>query len=630
MSLPKTSDKQVPLKNLRVEFPNKEPPIFKPRSISPARKYPNSQIRRKQSNDSLKENNFNKSSVNQNNANTNTKTKSLLPQNFKSPLKQKSELNIKHVHTQSNVTPRPLQLDTGYYDWKGDFIPAGVLKAPFSHKPFNINEKMGLDRFLKHLLDDFKLVIADLKKIADFTQYMHYWTERFNIARELLNENEISTNDLMIEETLSKFCTPIQTNPYNPKNIASIKKVTYYLLCDKLEEDKKLRESLQISRLEYILAQQELERQDNTFMGKCFFCKYRVTKGNRSDLILHMTQCHKFQIGHPDNIVFANEFISKIKVYFDDITCPFCVKKYKDKNTLLEHMKKKNHRRLDPRNTDFDKYYMINYLEPGKHWSELQEEIKMQEQMEHELKRAEKLKQKKIIEDDINNIDKSINSCLENSLNVNAAVFVPKMSAEHVQPKIDIKNETENEDSNSNKESTSPKKFESKKETESDNDVDTDNEEEWEEKPDYSNQCFKCLFSESYFQTYEECLIHMLNIYNFDLHSLAISGRYSFYDIMKIINFTRFSVSNNKMSLDEILVAISNRLWTDIKWMFPVFEDDQLLYSFESHNAYISSQGPCINYSEDQLIKDCVISEDQCDLNLIRSTSVLKDLVLND
>lgn len=215
-----------------------------------------------------------------------------------------------------SVTPKPLQLNTGYYDDKGDFIPPGVLKAPFSGKLFNIQEKSGLDSFLKHLLEDYKLVIADLTKIADFTLYMRYWTERFDMYRN-------TNNNLEIADTLAAFCTPIQTNPFNPKgdklekNLQKhVEKVTYYLLNDTLEEDKQLRDSLQIDRLEYVLALQEQERQDKTFTGKCFFCKYRVTKGNRADLILHMQQCHKFQIGHPDNIVLANEFLAKIKEYW--------------------------------------------------------------------------------------------------------------------------------------------------------------------------------------------------------------------------------------------------------------------------------------------------------------------------
>lgn len=526
------------------------------------------------------------------NKTTKTKQKSIL-----------SESKNGHTHTPSNITPRPLQLTTGYYDWHGDFIPPGVLKAPFSNKPFNINEKLGLDQFLKHLLDEFKLVIADLKKIADFTQYMHYWADRFNSTMETLPIPSV-------ENTLALYCTPIQTNPYNPKagkgdasNCKAFEKVTYYLLSDSCEEDKLLRDSLQISRLEYVLSQQEIERHDHTFTGKCFFCKYRVTKGNRSDLILHMTQCHKFQIGHPDNIVFANEFISKIKIYFDDNTCPYCTKKYKEKSVLLDHMKRKNHRRLDPKNFDFDKFYVINYLESGKHWSELQEEIKNQEQIEHELKRANRLKIEAEMQNKIKLAGvKLIDSKVDGNLNANATVFVPK--------------------SNKNSPTSVKKQFLQNDSLESE--PDTDNEEEWLEKPDYSNQCFKCLFSESYFTTAEECIQFMQTSYNFDLNAYSCSTQYSFYDILKIINYTRSETANSK-PFDKIVQEIESKNWDDIKYMFPTFEDDQLLYSFEAKKNNIDNWE-----NEDAVIQNIVIVEDQCDPEIIRSTSILKDLVLND
>lgn len=504
--------------------------------------------------------------------------------------------------TQATISPRPLQVNTGYYDSKGDFIPAGVLKSPFSGQPFNINEKTGLDRFLKHLLEEYNLVISDIKKIADFQSYVLYWTDRFNNIHSTLPKNEHA-----ISITLGQFCTQIKTNS---KGTDLAESKIYFLLSDELEEDRQVRRSIQMQRLEYILSQQEIERQDHTFTGKCYFCKYRVTKGNRSDLILHMTQCHKFQIGHPDNIVFAHEFLAKIKKYFDDITCPYCIKKFKDKTTLVEHMKKKQHRRLDPSNLEFDKYYVINYLEPGKHWTELQEEIKHQEQIEHDLKRAQKLRQRKIIQDQVNNNKRTVIEGVQNQedagLNINATAFVPGGT----QKKKPVAKKGENDESE-----------------------DSDGQEdEWEEEPDFSSQYFKCLFSDQYFPTAEACLQHIIDNFGFDLEGMAMEMQLSFYEVMKLINYIRFMSARGSSYTDVIKTLDDSQPWNSIDYLFPTFPDDQLLYSFEARIELRDSTTAEHKNMATAMGIDCdtlIIQEEDVDLDLIRSTSVLKNLVMD-
>ena len=37
-------------------------------------------------------------------------------------------------------------------------------------------------------------------------------------------------------------------------------------------------------------------------------------------------------------------------------------------------MRKKQHRKLNPDNSAYDKYYLVNYLEVGKTWRELDQE----------------------------------------------------------------------------------------------------------------------------------------------------------------------------------------------------------------------------------------------------------------
>ena len=43
-------------------------------------------------------------------------------------------------------------------------------------------------------------------------------------------------------------------------------------------------------------------------------------------------------------------------------TCLFCEKEFKEWSILKDHMRKKGHKRLDPKNKEYDRFYVINYL----------------------------------------------------------------------------------------------------------------------------------------------------------------------------------------------------------------------------------------------------------------------------
>lgn len=45
-----------------------------------------------------------------------------------------------------------------------------------------------------------------------------------------------------------------------------------------------------------------------------------------------------------------------------------------DRATLKEHMRKKQHKKINPADRAYDRFYVINYLEFGKGWKELQQE----------------------------------------------------------------------------------------------------------------------------------------------------------------------------------------------------------------------------------------------------------------
>ncbi|XP_032810190.1 zinc finger protein 277 isoform X3 [Petromyzon marinus] len=201
---------------------------------------------------------------------------------------------------------------------------------------------------LRHMLLRHDLVVADVKLVADLPRYLLYWKKRFK------------------EKPISEFCSVIRTNT----QAAPGDQEDFHLLCDALPEDRQLRETLQQKRLTEVLEQQQRERTDCTISRDCLFCNEHFS-GNRSLLLNHMAREHAFSIGLPDNLVYCSEFLDLLQSKLDSLCCLYCEKTFRDKNTLKDHMRKKQHRRINGKNTEFDRFYVINYLEFGKKWEEV-------------------------------------------------------------------------------------------------------------------------------------------------------------------------------------------------------------------------------------------------------------------
>jgi hypothetical protein len=123
-------------------------------------------------------------------------------------------------------------------------------------------------------------------------------------------------------------------------------------------------------RLEEVLSCQQREREDRLFARQCLFCRYQA-KGNRSKLIHHLYMIHHLNLGSPDNLVFVNEYLDVLQGKLQRGECIYCEKQFPDHPTLMEHMRKKGHREVNPNNNYYDKFYVINYLELGKKWVEV-------------------------------------------------------------------------------------------------------------------------------------------------------------------------------------------------------------------------------------------------------------------
>ncbi|XP_063783353.1 zinc finger protein 277 isoform X2 [Pseudophryne corroboree] len=182
-------------------------------------------------------------------------------------------------------------------------------------------------------------------------RYAIYWKKRFT------------------EQAITDFCSVIKTN----SEASEDQQENFFLLCDVLPEDRVLREQLQQERLKIILEQQQHERSDTRFQRLCMFCSEEF-KGNRSILFNHMNKEHSFNVGLPDNLVYCNELLDTLERKMDNLQCLYCEKKFRDKNTLKDHMRKKQHRKINAQNHEYDQFYIINYLELGKNWEEVQSE----------------------------------------------------------------------------------------------------------------------------------------------------------------------------------------------------------------------------------------------------------------
>ncbi|XP_072257621.1 zinc finger protein 277 isoform X2 [Pyxicephalus adspersus] len=231
------------------------------------------------------------------------------------------------------------------YNFPSDAV---FLPCIFCEQLYKEAEKDGL---LKHMIIEHKLVIADVKLIANFKSYVLYWKKRFS------------------EQPVTDFCSVIKTNT----EASEEQQENYFLLCDVLPEDRVLREELQQERLRIILEQQQCERTDTSFQRMCMFCNEEF-KGNRSLLFNHMNEEHSFNVGLPDNLVYCNEFLDVLQRKMDNLQCLYCEKTFRNISTLKDHMRKKQHRKINAQNHEYDRFYIINYLELGKNWEEVQSE----------------------------------------------------------------------------------------------------------------------------------------------------------------------------------------------------------------------------------------------------------------
>lgn len=206
-----------------------------------------------------------------------------------------------------------------------------------------------IDKFADHLLKEHQIVVEEVELIVDPKRYIEYWRQRF--AKQ------------SIAEIFPKI-VPKEGDELHGK-------VDYFFeMSERIPEDYSLRQRLAMRRLEEALSCQQREREESSFSLPCIFCRY-VARGNRSKIIHHLYMIHHLNLGSPDNLVFVQEYIEHLREKMNRNECIYCEKTFADRNVLMEHMRKRNHREVNPTNNYYDKFYIINYLELGKRWLEV-------------------------------------------------------------------------------------------------------------------------------------------------------------------------------------------------------------------------------------------------------------------
>lgn len=254
-----------------------------------------------------------------------------------------------------------------------------------------------------------------------------------------------------------------------------------------------------------MLQLQESERQTvHRKPRQCLFClEYSSSLLN---LFSHMFKVHCFNIGLLDNLVMVEDFLATLDSLLMQNICIYCHNVFRSASCLRKHMKNKRHYKIDPKNHQYDKYYIANYL-----------------------KNAGK-------KDD------------------NDA--------------IDVEKEGEMQDE----------------------------EDDWDDLNEELDLRTSCIFCSEVFEKPDHVFsAHLMEAHKFDLEELRKD--YDFYDYIKIVTFLRYHFKElqcgfckEKFSIEEDLIEHlrteehckipSRQEWNQPEYLFPVFDDDPLLFDF--------------------------------------------------
>ncbi|KAL7746329.1 hypothetical protein RI367_008337 [Sorochytrium milnesiophthora] len=256
-----------------------------------------------------------------------------------------------------------------------------ILPEPFLvFCPFNCDDQTPFSRvhpLLDHLLSAHGIKIQDVGVVAGvMAQYLDHWAKRVEQTESMSKALE-EFHDSVVEQQTAAAAVAVPSAEGESLLSAKLAKtghvsrrIALTLGQDDDGQDKQLRQRLTKDKLAEVLKVQEKERKEEAHLPrKCLFCK--TVCDSRSALFKHMFSVHSFNIGLPDNLVYVSHFLDTLSEKLSNLQCLYCERTFKSSAVLRKHMRKKRHFRISPRNKEYDRFYVVNYLEPGKNWETL-------------------------------------------------------------------------------------------------------------------------------------------------------------------------------------------------------------------------------------------------------------------
>lgn len=425
------------------------------------------------------------------------------------------------------------------------------------------------DDYLAHLYLEHRLIIGDEDHVALFDDYLVHW-------RRVLDGDA---------SKLPEYCTTMMMDQL-PDGTPS-KNEKYYLLCDVLPQDYELRRKLHVKRLEAVLAQHQLERTDTTFERACLYCR-DVVQPTRADFLEHLYSKHFLLLGKSENLVFIDELIDTVQQKMDELLCLFCEKKFKDRPTLKEHMRKKGHKRINPDIKSYDKFFLVNYRsENASGYGQRSKHPK--------VKHRTRPKSQQLAAEPQQKQNQSQNQKPRNS---------PSDSSNHKESTVFDTNDSDSDWS------------------------------DWEG----DKQVLTCLFCPSNDTDFEELKKHMSREHGVDFDQRTAGM--TFYDRVKVVNFIRRQVHllrcikcdadfgasgelQSHMRAEKHFDIGERKQWDLPEYFFPTYEDDAFLCSLDDTydsecddvkrldaSVVVHSEDPkiCINPDVEALSKERLLS----------------------
>ncbi|KAJ1511271.1 hypothetical protein HMI54_014546 [Coelomomyces lativittatus] len=113
-----------------------------------------------------------------------------------------------------------------------------------------------------------------------------------------------------------------------------------------------------LTTLETLLAQQH---HDLHTLGTyaCMVCPSKLE--TRHQVFMHLIQDHDVQLGRPEHIVYVTQFLDYLTSQVNQLICIYCQHVFKDRRTLLHHLRKKKHLRIPALDARYDGFYWSPY-----------------------------------------------------------------------------------------------------------------------------------------------------------------------------------------------------------------------------------------------------------------------------